>query len=311
MNKNKTLVLYVFHEYNNRVEYFINNSIFKHPLVDFIIIYNKPNNQEINNININININIPIITEEKLREKIPYYVKFVVRENIGYDFAGWARGLFEKYNINNSGYNISENNICCDNTERYLYENYKYFIFANSSIVGPFIPRYCKRKWTDIFIEQLDEQNLNNNVKLLGPTINSTGGIERANINPKYAAHVQSYLFCVERNTLDFLIKEKIFENENYNDNNYNTLLINYYKNMVFEDAIRKEISMSRKIIENGWNIGSMLKMYIDVDFTFKNKTEQYEKNNIRFYGDIMYEAAINKLWSPYDVIFFKGNRFY
>ena len=38
---------------------------------------------------------------------------------------------------------------------------------------------------------------------------------------------------------------------------------------------------MSRKIIENGWNIGSLLTMYDTVDFTFKNKKP--EEYNIRF----------------------------
>jgi hypothetical protein len=289
---NKSLVLYVFHEYNNRVKYFIDNAIFKHPLVDFIIIYNKPNN-------------ITSLTDQKLREIIPEYVKFIIRENIGYDFAGWARGLFELscIDVNDKNGNDKDNS-----SERYLYENYKYFIFVNSSVIGPFMPIYCKRKWTDIFIEQLNEQNLNNNVKLLGPTINSRGGIVGIYVSPEYGAHVQSYLFCIERNTLDFLIKEKIFENEKCGNNKE---LINHYKNMVFEDAIRKEILMSRKIIQNGWNIGSMLKMYMNIDFTFKNKTfEEYKKNDIIFYGDIMYPEAINKLWSQYDVIFLKGNRF-
>jgi hypothetical protein len=275
---NKTLVLYVFHEFNNRVEYFINNSIFKHPLVDFIIIYNNNSNNN--------------IIHTKLREMIPEYVNVIVRENLGYDFGGWSRALFNPLNNYNDD-------------EKYLYEKYKYFIFLNSSVIGPFVPIYYKKKWTDIFIEQLNEQNSNNNVKIIGPTINACGGMAGIYVPVEHGAHVQTYLFCIERNTLDFLIKEKIFENENENKN-----LINYYKNMTFNDAIRKEISMSRKIIENGGNIGSMLKMYINVDFTFKNKTsEQYKKNNIIFYGDIMYKDAINKLWSEYDVVFFKGNR--
>ena len=33
-----------------------------------------------------------------------------------------------------------------------------------------------------------------------------------------------------------------------------------------------KEVLMSRKIIENGWNIGCLLKHYKNVDFTFNEK---------------------------------------
>lgn len=278
---NKTLVLYVFHEFNYRVNYFIHNSIFKHPLVDFIIISNGYN-------------------DEKLREIVPEYVKIIIRKNLGYDFGGWSRGLFD----------IIENN-SLGSGEKYLYEAYKYFIFVNSSVVGPFIPIYYKKKWTDIFIEQLNEQNINNDVKIIGPTINSSGGPDGRSIDTKNGAHVQSYLFCIERNTLDYLIKEKIFENEFNDDGTISNEIINKYKYMSLRDAvINKEILMSRKIIKNGWNIGSLLKMYIDVDFRFKNKTKnEYEKNSIKFYGDIMLPYYKDKLWNIYDVVFFKGNR--
>lgn len=274
---NKTLVLYVFHQFNNRVKYFIENAIFKHPLVDFIIISNG-------------------YKDEKLREIVPEYVKIIIRENLGFDFGGWSRGLFD---------------ICQDNNyesgEKYLYEKYKYFIFVNSSVIGPSIPIYYKKKWTDIFIEQLNEQDINNNVKIIGPTINSSGRGGGEYISPENGAHLQSYLFCLERNTLVFLMREKIFENENENNK-----IIEKYKSMKFVDAVNnKEILMSRKIIQNGWNIGSLLKMYIDVDFTFKTKKmDEYKKNGIQFYGDIMHDKYINKLWNLYDVVFFKGNRF-
>ena len=37
-----------------------------------------------------------------------------------------------------------------------------------------------------------------------------------------------------------------------------------------FNDAIWcKEVLMSRKIIDNGWNISSLLPLYQNVDFTF------------------------------------------
>lgn len=278
---NKTLVLYVFHQFNYRVKYFIDNCIFKHPLVDFIIISNG-------------------YDDEKLREIVPEYVKIIIRENLGYDFGGWSRGLFDL---------IESNRL--ESGEKYIYQKYKYFIFVNSSVVGPFIPIYYKKKWTDIFIEQLNEQNINNDVKIIGPTINSCGGPGGIPVHAKNGAHLQSYLFCLERNTLEYLIKEKIFENEFNHDDTINNELINKYKYMSLRDAvINKEILMSRKIIENGWNIGSLLKMYIDVDFRFKNKTtDEYEKNGIKFYGDIMLPYHKDKLWNIYDVVFFKGNR--
>jgi hypothetical protein len=68
-----------------------------------------------------------------------------------------------------------------------------------------------------------------------------------------------------------------------------------------------KEILMSRKIIENGWNIGSLLLYYKDVDFTFTSiPVEGYA---IEFMDDLMYQRFRNKLWNEYQLVFIKGNR--
>ena len=45
---------------------------------------------------------------------------------------------------------------------------------------------------------------------------------------------------------------------------------------------------MSRKIIDNKWNIGSLLDYYKGVDFTFNEKKP--EDYNIKFLNDIMYD---------------------
>jgi len=65
---------------------------------------------------------------------------------------------------------------------------------------------------------------------------------------------------------------------------------------------------MSRKIIENNWNIGSLLLYYRDVDFTFRyKKPSEY---NIEFLNDIMFPNYQNIIWNIYDIVFIKGNRF-
>ena len=234
----KLLVLYVFHVFNERVKYFIDNCIFYDENVDFIVISNDKNK---------------IFT-------VPEYVKTLKRENIGYDFGGWSDALL----INN------------------LYENYDNFIFVNSSVSGPFIPSYCKDKWTDIYINGLQD-----NIKLFGSTINTTG-------DPINKSHVQSYIFSTDKECLQFLIDCEIFSMSNYAQ--------------TFQDAIwKKEVLMSRKVIENNWNIGSLLQLYKNVDFTFKNKKP--EEYAIEFTGDIMSNQFINILWNIYEVVFIKGNR--
>jgi hypothetical protein len=191
---------------------------------------------------------------------VPDYVKTLYRDNIGFDFGGWSDAL------------LTDN----------LYENYDKFIFVNSSAVGPFIPSYYKGKWTDIYID-----GLQNNIKLFGSTINTCG-------DPLNKSHVQSYIFSMDKVTLQYLINCEIFSTTNYAK--------------TLSDAVfTKEVLMSRKIIENKWNIGSLMKYYNDVDFTFSNKKP--EEYNIKFLDDIMYPKFKNMFWNEYGIVFIKGNR--
>ena len=98
----------------------------------------------------------------------------------------------------------------------------------------------------------------------------------------------------MDKNTLEYLIKCEIFSVTNYSK--------------TFDDAImNKEILMSKKIIENNWNIGSLLSHYKNVDFTFKKKKP--DDYNIVFLDDVMYSHYRNYVWSEYQLVFIKGNR--
>lgn len=234
----KTLVLFVFHIFNDRCKKFIDKCIFKDPNVDFIIISNNKN----------------------ARFQCPSYVKKMFRNNIGYDFGGWSDALL----YNN------------------LYQNYDNFIFINSSVIGPFLRPDFKGKWTDIYLN-----GLKGDVKLFGTMINTMR-------DPRKKAHVQSYVFAVNKDTLQYLIDEGIFSNTKYVKN--------------FNEAVnQKEILMSRKIIDKGWNIGSLFPLYNEVDFRFRTKAP--ENYNIKFQDDVMYDSYYGYLWTEYDLVFVKGNR--
>jgi hypothetical protein len=160
--------------------------------------------------------------------------------------------------------------------------NYEKFIIVNSSVIGPFLPPVFKEKWTGIFLN-----GLQNNIKLFGCTINTCG-------DPINKSHIQSYVCAMDKITLEYLIKCEIFNITNY-AKTYNEAVWN------------KEVLMSRKIIENGWNIGSLLSYYKDVDFTFTSKRPNQYINP--FLNDIMYPKYMNKLWNVYELVFIKGNR--
>ena len=126
---------------------------------------------------------------------------------------------------------------------------------------------------------------------MFGSTINTIN-------DPYKKAHVQSYIFSINKETLQYLIDCEIFSKTNIAK--------------TFNEAIsNKEILMSRKIIENNWNIGSLLPLYKNIDFTFKNKKfEDYQipKNLPKAY-DLMFPEFKNKYWNENDLVFIKGNR--
>jgi lipopolysaccharide biosynthesis protein len=236
----KTLVLFVFHEYNSRVKHFIENAIFKDPKVKFLIIWNCDGGLP------------PDVT-------IPKYVNVLFRKNIGYDFGGWSHGLFHNNN----------------------YKKYDNYLFVNSSVYGPFLKTgESKNMWVKKYLNGLTDD-----VKLFGSTINSMGG--------SHLAHVQSYIFCVNKETLWFLMQQHIFS------------LTNLSK--TFLDAIyNKEVRMSSVIINNGWNIGCHHKLYKNVDFRAVKP-----KQRLRFKDDIMYPEYISTQPPSIfeELVFVKGNR--
>ena len=207
------------------------------------------------------NIDFIVISNDKNNVfEVPSYVKTYHRENIGYDFGGWSEVLLK-------------NN---------LYKQYDTFIFCNSSIIGPYM-KNPSDKWTDIYLNELKT------VKLTGSTINNIR-------EPMTKAHVQSYIFAMDKITLEYLIKCEIFS------------ITNIAK--TFEEAIwNKEVLMSRRIIENGWNIGSLLQQYKGVDFTFRNKLPHDYTNIGLFLDDIMYPQYEGNLWERSQLVFIKGNR--
>ena len=233
----KTLVLYVFHMFNDRVQSFINKAIFEDENTDFIVICNNKTTDF----------------------KVPSYVKTFKRDNIGFDFGGWTDAL------------LTDD----------LYKSYDSFIFVNSSVVGPFLPANFSGKWTDIYLAGLTD-----NVKLFGSTINTCASYA----TPKSHSHVQSYIFAVNRETLDFLIATNIFSKNHYAK--------------TFDEAIwHKEVHMSRLVREHGWNIGSLMKYYQGTDFTFKVTPK------VTMLDDIVYNHYRNVYWNEYDLVFVKGNR--
>jgi hypothetical protein len=196
---------------------------------------------------------------------LPPYVAIVYRMNLGYDFGAWSDVLLE-------------NN---------LYEQYDQFFFLNSTVIGPFIPNYCTKKWTDIYLDQLTED-----IRLFGLSINGQGLTREQPMTSSRFPHVQSMVFCMKKSTLEYLISRNIFCKISTND-----------KVRIIE---QHEIRMSIEIIRNGWNFGCMLEYYRGIDF--RNLDSIFQKPLL---DDTCYfNNLLGHPMHPYETIFIKVNRY-
>lgn len=176
------------------------------------------------------------------------------RDNVGYDFGAWADALYNK--------------------DRY--KRYSHFVFVNSSVMGPFLVRPHLVKWPTLFTSKLSDD-----VRLVGTTVNFYGYCDID------CLHVQSMVFAVARDTLEYLMKEGIFKQGHY-ESDFIKLITDY------------ECRMSQLIIAKGWGIACMMDIH-------KNKNlirgSPIVHNNINRHAG----AVKNYVKSPYEIIFVKS----
>ena len=95
----------------------------------------------------------------------------------------------------------------------------------------------------------------------------------------------------MNKETLQYLIDKEIFSTTKYPT--------------TYVDAIySKEVPMSRAIIDKGWNISCLHKLYNNIDFR-----RPITNSHALKYEDIMYKQYQNKLWKNQELVFIKGNR--
>ena len=147
---------------------------------------------------------------------------------------------------------------------------YKYFIFLNSSVRGPYIVSYYDNTvWYTIFTNRLNDQ-----IKLVGCTINC-----------EYFPHVQSYLWVLDYDALDLLIR--------------NNTVFNCYDNQG-ATIFYSEIFASRVIVDSGFGIASLMKKYQETDFRLEKNHQCNNSTNPTFLG-------VDQISSdPFEVVFVK-----
>ena len=183
-------------------------------------------------------------------------VTVIFRENVGYDFGGYTYAV-----------------------ENVVQASYKYYMFLNSSVRGPFGCSGDDRcvGWQNKFLKLLS-----NEVKLVGTTINVF----------ELGAHVQSMFFVMDSDCFNFL-KYPIFSSD--------------HATLTMEDTIgKKEIYMSTLVLRNGWNISCTAALYQGYDYRHMTQDFNFSSRN----GDPHYEGAyFGGTVNRDEIVFIKTNR--
>jgi hypothetical protein len=157
-------------------------------------------------------------------------------------------------------------------------KDYDYYICVNSTAEGPF----TNEKWTDIYT-----RGLTNEIKLFGSTINCCTGPWCKQFPYWSGPHVQTYIYSMAHETLLYLSAEGIFSLTEYTNDKIQTVFF-------------KEIGLSKKILDKGWNIGCLMEKYKGLDFRIPHDN---------LLDDVMFSQLENVCWTKTELIFIKGNR--
>ncbi|QKF94528.1 GDP-fucose protein O-fucosyltransferase [Fadolivirus algeromassiliense] len=181
---------------------------------------------------------IIVINGENCSIKLPSHDNVIVlkRPNIGFDFGAHNHAInwaVEKY-----GAELP----------------FKYYIFMNCGVIGPFIPpSYPKNlHWSTIFTSKITDD-----IKLVGTTISCLGRTHGEFIGPK----VGGYFFTTDNIGLTLMLDKKdIFKDHDTK-----------------KDAIGAEYKMTDVIMNAGYGIDCMLYKYQGIDWKNKFYWRHYE----------------------------------
>lgn len=184
--------------------------------------------------------------------------RVIQRENIGYDFGAWARAIYEDCN----------------------FEKYDYFVFANSSVRGPFLPDWCEQNWIEVYCS-----HLSSDIGLVGSSVTAS-----REVKGKY--FIQSYAYAMNQTALFFLL-HKGFYNADFAQMNKVQLIIHC------------EEQMSYILESRGMGIKPLHSSHHDRDFLISPFAESHDLSlNPAHIRNNYYGMHIH----PFEFIFLKYN---
>lgn len=246
---NMTVIFYAYHETEAchfNLDYFVNFGGIL-PEYDYIFIINGRT------------CTVPIPTGDNIH--------ILYRENIGYDFGAYARGLDFFFNDSKSPFQKKK-------------KGFDFFIFLNASVIGPITHHSKEWDWVEYFHGRFLEDPT---VRLYGTSIVCLPDEDKGTRGPK----VEGFFWCTDRRGLGLLIGERTI----------------FMDHRTKESAIvNGEYGLSNCLLgKYGFNIGCIITRYQGMDW---RKEINWSCNDLKhpsrkgsFYGESM---------NPYETIFHK-----
>lgn len=189
--------------------------------------------------------------------KFPSNVRVLYRPNKGYDFGAHKAAIESVHSL----------------------DDYAFFIFLNSSVIGPILPDHLRDiDWIAFFKQKFDKAQIG----LLGTTIVCLPPTDAGGFGPK----VEGFFWCTDRVGLDLIVHE-------------GTIL--YEHDTKYAAIVEGEYGLSRCMLRHDRNIGCMLRRYEGIDWREKVHWHyngyQHPSRAGSFFGSSI---------DPYEVIFHK-----
>lgn len=207
---------------------------------------------------------------------IPEKENFIVRQyqNHDYDFGGFSK-LVNEFEIA---------------------KRYKYIIFLNSTVKGPFVlgdPMQC---WIQKFLQPLggDVALSGMSISILHPSSPHAMDFFKRHGRQPVLPHVQTMAFCMASRTLSSLIDDGFFSRD-----------LNSDRKLIISEF---ELLLSHRILSSGYNISCCLPMYQNIDY----RTIRSDFNSHSIHGDCLFKNAyFGQTINPFTSIFVKTRRNY
>lgn len=185
------------------------------------------------------------------------------KENIGMDFAGHNATIGW---LHKTG----------------TYPSYKYFIFLNSSVKGPFNPIYMPGswQWTMAYTDPLK-----GDVKAVGATIVCLPASDGGGLGPK----IESFAYSVDSEGLEIIVETGVFH-------------VRECKLCIDGVVILGEYGISKAILAKGFNIASLMSKY-GKGIDWRDKRHWHCNNNVHPSREGSYDGIS---MHPFETLFVK-----